>query len=282
MTAPLTMANYASQCCRELKDGCEKVEKERGKERSLTQRVGMVACQVLQYGAMGISLAWPLFFSFSFLVVGTAALVAFTAHIVAQSYFKITSPYEDRIINAFKKSPFITYPDNLPAAEQLRGLRTGYKYMPGIINNVAKVTDEQIDTVTKDNNLCAYSFINFFGSKGLSEKLNGKQPLTADESARKKQVLAMMQQVKVVYVTSQLLEGIQNIAKGKFVEAENNADCIQARRDVALPPHLKQKVELLAAKMKKPNQALLQEKVKQAVGKKFKLSDLDSVYKAVA
>lgn len=282
--AQVSLADYASQRCLELKTGCEKVEKERNSEkRGLVQRVGLVACKILNYADWGSLACFALgaLVSRTFFVVGTVFLAAFAVGKIAGIWFKIFNPTEARLIETFKKSPFITLKDDLPAANELKAFRSGMKWIPGFINDVAKVKKEEIDQITIKDNLCAYTFINFFGGKGLAEKMHAKQPLTPDESARKEQVLAKMREVKVIYATSHLLEGIQNVAKGKFAEAKKNAEFIQARKDAEFPAELRQKVELLAAKMAEPNKAL-QDKVKQAVGKKFKLSDLDSVYAAVA
>lgn len=280
----VSLASYASDRCLELKNGCEKVEKERkGEKRSLVQRVGIASCQILNY-ADYVSIACGVIgtvFSRTFLLVSVAALAAYAIGKIARIWFEIFTPNEERMMTTFKNSPFLTQKDSLPAAENLKAFRSGIKWVPGFINEVAKVKKEEIDAVTKKDNVCAYTFINFFGGKGLAEKMHAKQPLTAEESARKELVLAKMQQVKVVYVTSQLLEGIQNVANGKFAEAKKNAEFIQARKDAEFPAELKQKVDLLTDKMSKANKEL-QDKVKQAVGKKFKLSDLNSVYGAVA
>lgn len=284
VSLPLSLADYAMQCCRDLVTGCENVEKQRkGEKRSLVQRVGLVACQVLNYADYVSMACFALgtFVSRTFMVVGAVAIGAFLLGKIAGIWFEIFNPNEVRLMETIKKSPFITHKNNLPEAERLKAIRSGIKWVPGFINDVAKLKNEEVDQVTKKDNVCAYAFINFFGGKGLSEKMNAKKPLTAEETAGKAKVIAKMQQVKVLYVTSHLLEGIQNIAKGKFTDAKKNAEFIQARTDANFPVVLKQKVELLAAKIAEPSKDL-QEKVSRAIGKTFKLSDLDSVYAAVA
>lgn len=278
----VSMANYASECCRDLKIGCAKVEKERDEElrkKSLPQRIGFVACKVLQNGGMGIALASftiGTFFSFSFLLVGAAALAAFAVGVVARSFFETISPREELLISRIKGNPILAKKDNLPSADQLKALRAG------MINDVAK--DQKLDQKSEKTNLGI--FVDFFGGKGLTKKLASDELPTAEDRARVTELAPRFKQIRALYITSHLLEAIQHVAKGRFAEAQANAKFVQSMNHnvpdpVKLSDDFRQKTDLLAARFKDPSKEL-QQKVKQAVGKKFQLSDLDSVYNAVA
>ncbi|MCE5319126.1 MAG: hypothetical protein LLG04_17410 [Parachlamydia sp.] len=274
LVVPTSLAQYAEKCSLDMKNCCEKIEKERGdqlRKKPLVQRVAFFASKVLYYGGGGLALASftiGIFYSYSFLLIGAAAIVAGIVGGIARNRFGTISEREALLISLFKNNPILKKKDQLPSADNLKAIRNGLKI------DLANAKRMELPGL-KDNAEI------FFGLLGF-DRLAYMYCIPTRLGTR-------IQQVRVIYAAFHLLEAIQHIVKGRFVEVTQNVDFIQdmmededdAPAECKFPEELKQKVDLLAARMKKPSKEL-QAKVKQAVGKNYKVSDLDSVYKAIA